>query len=144
MERFIRAILKVSGSNSSKILVGSGLFFFFMFLLHIYLSFSCGNFNWFGALLTVYSFLFTFGHSVYPQFLEESKSVAIEQHGRWVHLSLINGGMASIITKESAKDLNSKHASKVTRKYGYIVISYVFSIFGTLLWAYSGFIRLSH
>ncbi|EIU7597851.1 hypothetical protein M5225_004363 [Vibrio vulnificus] len=114
-------------------------------IVHLGLSFYHKNFNWlgaFGALLTVYSLLLGFTHSVYPDFEKDSEDPVIKNGDYWVELPTVKGALADEVSEEYAKKKNSEHQEDVAKKYSSLVNIYYISILGTIIWAYSGFIKL--
>ena len=139
-QKFITAFMNLFGSNSSRVLFSSGFFFILMFLFHIYKSICIGDYNWlgaYGALLTIYSLIFTFCHSTYPEFTSDNKPRAKIQSGAWVLLPRDGGAFSDIISEEDADRINHEHSEDVASKYATSVFIYCLSIVGTLLWAYS-------
>lgn len=139
-QKFITAFMAFFGSNSSKVLSVTGFFFILMLLFHIYKSTSTCNYNWlgaYGALLTIYSLIFSFCHTTYTNFEIDMKPRAELQSGGWMLLPTKNGALSAIISEEDAIKINSEHLENVSSKYAISVLIYCLSIVGTLLWAYS-------
>lgn len=140
-----KTFLKVFGSKAVMFSTGSIIVISLFGIVHLALSFYCKDFNWlgaFGALLTVYSLLLGFTHSVYPDFEKDSENPVIKYGDSWMELPTVKGALADVVSEEYAKKKNTEHQEYVANKYRALVNIYIVSVSGTILWAYSGFIKL--
>ncbi|MBO7928094.1 hypothetical protein J5X91_17815 [Pseudoalteromonas sp. K222D] len=140
-----KTFLRIFGSRSVMFSFGSIVVISLLGIIHLALSFCNNNFNWlgaFGALLTVYSLLLGFTHSVYPDFEKDSEDPVLNKGHQWVELPTVKGALADVVSEEYAKKTNSEHREAIANKYKSLVNIYYISILGTILWAYSGFIKI--
>lgn len=140
-----KTFLRIFGSKSVMFSFGSIVVISLLGTLHLWLSFNNNNFNWlgaFGALLTVYSILLGFTHTVYPDFENDSKDPVTNDGQNWIELPTVKGTLADIVSKEYAQKKNIAHQETIAKKYKSLINMYYISIFGTILWAYSGFIKI--
>ncbi|BDF94057.1 hypothetical protein [Pseudoalteromonas sp. KAN5] len=140
-----KTFLKMFGSKSVMFSTGSIIVISLFGIVHLALSFYYKNFNWlgaFGALLTIYSLLLGFTHSVYPDFEKDSENPVIKSGDSWMELPTIKGARANLVSEEYAEKTNTEHQKFVANKYKALVNIYIVSVSGTVLWAYSGFIKL--
>lgn len=138
--RFITVFMDVFGSNSRKVLWCSGVFFVLMFAFHIYKSISTGNYNWlaaYGALITIYSLIFSFCHHTYPSFKQDVSPGSASQQDAWAPLEGETGHAVGDFYVEDAEEVNAYQLQKTYKKYFVSILIYCLSIVGTLLWAYS-------
>jgi hypothetical protein len=136
--KFIKALHALSGMSRAALYIVIALIFIF----HIVLSFCNKDFTWlaaFGALLSVFGLLMSFSYS-FP--LEEINEGDLNPTKEGDHY--VDGGMefGELITstEEIDKIKNSK-VSGILKNYENISIYFIFTVSGTLLWAYAGFLN---
>lgn len=139
-EKFVIAFMTFFGSNSRNVFWSSGIIFIFMLVLHVYKSLVTGDYNWlgaYGALLTIYSLIFSFCHAGYQSFEKDIVPPAKFQSGFWGYCGEETNYIGEIVTEEHAKTINASHRKKIINKYVVSTVIYCLSIIGTLMWAYS-------
>ncbi len=132
--------MDVFGSNSRKVLWCSGVFFVLMFIFHIYKSISTGNYNWlaaYGALITIYSLIFSFCHHTYPSFKQDVSPDSESQQDEWAPLAGQAEHTGGDFYAEDDQEADSYQLQRIYKKYFVSILIYCLSIVGTLLWAYS-------
>lgn len=136
--RFVKALHELS-NGSKKILYGS---IFALFILHIFLSISLADFTWFaafGALLSIFGLLASFSYAL-PLEDIDPKDLAATEEGEYY----IEGGspLGELVTnKENIDNIKQSNINRVLKKYENITKYIIFTVVGTLIWAYAGFLN---
>ena len=108
-----------------------------LLLLHLYWSITKNDFNWlgaYGAILTVISLVVLFIRTNVPEMREElTDLVSINRCG---HVQY--GSEILLMDLEDVARLNRDKKREIIKKYYPIIMAYLLSITGTLIWAYSG------
>ncbi len=114
----------------------------FLFAVHIILSFYLKDFTWlaaFGALLTVFGLLSSFSYAL-P--LEEINKKDLKPTIEGEHYLIGRAPMAGVITdKKSIDKIKQSNINSVLKKYENISTYIIFTVLGTLIWAYSSFLN---
>lgn len=135
---------KVSNaSKCKKWVVGVSLF-----VAHSSLAYLNCNWNWiaaFGGLMTIAGFIMIFGYSLPESGVMKPKNPIIWQGGTPMLDS--GGGLSDIVSEDVAesfetsyKEMQSKYDKYIENMREELVSSLYLTIFGTLIWAYAGFL----
>lgn len=148
----VTLLLRVTTKIASLGFLSKTLFLLLLLSIHGVLTWVNRDFTWlaaFGGLLTVLGVLLIFHYSLPENESREfnPKETIKYRDGRYV-LEPENGGFASIIPEEFAKQLIEQqkqqatdHASYITEKRKRLASYLIFTVSGTLLWAYIGFLN---
>jgi len=98
------------------------------------------DFTWlaaFGALLSIFGLLASFSYSL-P--LEDIDTKDLEPTQEGEHYIFGGSPMAEVITdKNSIEHIKKANINRVLKKYENISTYIIFTVLGTLIWAYAGF-----
>lgn len=136
-------IAKLTKSMSSVSKAKLYVVLFFLFLSQVALSLYLCDFTWlasFGGLLTVVGLLLIFSQS----FLAEYESEAETLHADSLPEQIVVGGMqfGELVTSKAEIEKILDERKKIfVEKYSNISLYLFLTVFGTLLWAYGGFIN---
>jgi hypothetical protein len=127
------------------------LFLLTLFSIHILLTWLCRDFTWlaaFGGLLTVLGVLLIFHYSLPENESREYKPKETVRKEDGEYVLEPERGFASYIPEEVAKQLIQEqkqqaidHANYINEKRKHLASYLIFTIAGTLLWAYAGFLN---
>lgn len=136
--RFVKALHELS-NGSKKILYGSVLT---LFILHIFLSVYLTDFTWFaafGALLSIFGLLASFSYALPLEDIDPKDLAPTEEGEQYV----VDGSpLGELVTdKENIDSIKQSNIDRVLRKYENISTYIIFTVVGTLIWAYAGFLN---
>lgn len=136
---FVKALHELS--NTSKLVLYSIVAI--LFVIHIFLSIYLADFTWFaafGALLSIFGLLASFSYALPLEEVDPKDLEPTEDGDQYV-----SGGfpMGEVITdKESIDRIKQSNIDGVLGKYENISTYIVFTVLGTLIWAYAGFLNV--
>lgn len=136
--RFVKALHELS-NGSKKILYGS---VFALFILHIFLSVYLADFTWFaafGALLSIFGLLASFSYALPLEYIDPKDLAPTEEGERYVVGGSPFGEL--VIDKENIDSIKQSNINRVLKKYENISTYIIFTVVGTLIWAYAGFLN---
>ena len=136
--RFVKALHELS-NGSKKILYGS---VFALLILHIFLSVYLTDFTWFaafGALLSIFGLLASFSYALPLEDIDPKDLAPTEEGDQYV----VGGSpFGELVTdKENIDSIKQANIGRVLKKYENIFTYIIFTVFGTLIWAYAGFLN---
>ncbi|WP_323846538.1 hypothetical protein [Microbulbifer magnicolonia] len=135
----------IKSSALTRIVVFSSLL-----ILHLVLVYFFGSFNYlasFGGLMTVIGFIFIFGYS-FPEHEPVMPSNPVSE-SRATYTVDVGDTFSETVPREIAEEINKDYKKKVTEHHKYLDAkrrhlfqSFYFTVSGTLLWAYAGYLDL--
>ncbi|MBR9886430.1 MAG: hypothetical protein GYB20_01835 [Oceanospirillales bacterium] len=137
--KFVKSLHELSNS-SKRILYGViGV----LLSVHIFLSLYLTDFTWlaaFGALLSIFGLLASFSYAIPIQDIDP-KDLEPTEGGD--HYAQGGAPMAELVTdKESIDRIKQTNIESVHSKYENISMYIIFTVLGTLIWAYAGFLNV--
>lgn len=137
--KFVKALHELSSSSKRVLYITVTV----LFAIHIVLSFYLTDFTWFaafGALLSIFGLLASFSYALPIEDIDP-KDLEPTQDGE--HYILGGSPMAEVITdKVSIENIKSSNVNSVLKKYENISTYIIFTVLGTLIWAYAGFLNV--
>jgi len=127
-------------NKASKVWVFSAVLF--MFLLHLSLSIYDRDFTWlasFGALLSIFGMLMSISYSFPLSDINEKDLEVTKEDDIYV-----DGGMTfgwEETDPQKITEIKKDKLNAVLNRYKNITLYFVFTILGTLIWAYAGFLN---
>lgn len=152
-EVFIKCVLCITTKIALLSTVWKALILLFLFAVHAILTWVKSDFTWlaaFGGLLTVFGVLLIFHYSLPENEPKEYKPKNPVQVSDGEYSEIIEGSpFSKAISQERAKELSedferrsSDHANYINEKRKHLASYLVLTIFGTLIWAYIGFLNV--
>ncbi len=137
--RFVKALHELS--NSSKTMLYGVVLA--LFIVHIFLSIYLTDFTWFaafGALLSIFGLLASFSYAL-PLEDIDPKDLAPTEEGE--HFVIGGSPLGDLVTdRESIDQIKQSKIDGILHKYENISTYIVFTVVGTLIWAYGGFVNI--
>lgn len=136
--RFVKALHALS--NGSKIILYSSVFA--LFILHIFLSVYLADFTWFGAfgaLLSIFGLLVSLSYALPLEDIDPKDLTPTEEGEHYVLGGL---PLAEVVSETKTIDtIKQSNIKRVHKNYENISTYIIFTVAGTLIWAYAGFLN---